>query len=397
MSAVAQYRVRAGDGLERIAKRLGTTEAALRAANPEKLGRRSAMIHPGDVLVVPQRGGRPTQQTRQVAQLTPSTQRGVSLLRTPLPAGGLAPARPGTAAAIASTPRNVRQQHEAAAASFSTRNTEQVTSLQRLLNAGRPAGTAALDEDGDWGPKTREALAAANMRNCIAVPRDKLLIGASLTAMRGEAIAAGNRNPPEVTVPRQPQARVTPEGHGTPVDPAIREVGAYLRGRVQGTGLPRGFELKIAQSLQGQVHVETTNGEDVRTSSAGARGIVQIIPSTAADIVMNDPENLAFLRRTGLIPASVQGAAVRPYIQAHYADDRFNAHLAGMVMFENSLLARQQLGSRASADAIITRARRLYHGGPDRSNWGPVNAAYDGKVQRAINGMLRRGELLTRV
>lgn len=397
MSAVAQYRVRAGDGLERIAKRLGTTEAALRAANPGKLSRRSAMIHPGDILLVPQRPGTLTQapaQRNSQAQPRATTAGGVALRRQG-PISGFAAPRAGTATFLARISPAQRQQFQAVANTFNTRDFDQNQALQRAMNAARPAGTAAIPEDGHWGPKSAAALLGVYARHCIVAQAGKPLNGLVLAALRAEAQAAGVRVPPEV--PRATAPLRTPPGHGTPVDPAIRRVSAHIRSRIAASGLPAGFELKIAQSLQGQVHIETSNGTDVRTSDKGARGVIQVIPETAVNIVVKNPENEAFLREAGVIPAHIQGAALDPYIRAHYKDPTFNTYLGGFVMLENAEVARRELGSRASPAAIMERARRIYHGGNDRSEWGPVNARYSGKVDRAINRMLRRGELLTQV
>jgi hypothetical protein len=390
---MGQIVVRSGDGLERLARRYNTTPEALRAANPEVFARNpNAMIHPDQLLRAPA-GVRPA------PRVTPSeaARVGASLRPGAAPPArdnrATAPRRPRTNAFIGMVNAQGRRNYATLAANFSIRDREQVTILQRWLNAARPAGAPALEEDGDWGSQTREALHLHNVRFGVRTAASQLMSADTLITLRAEGLAAVGRLQ-HMPFHRAPPPPPSP-GARTPVDQYIREIGAHLETRIQGSGLPRGFALVIAQSLQGQVHVETTNGTDIRTSRAGAQGILQVMPETARDIVSNFPANEAFLRRAGLIPANVQGREqVRTYISAHFTENRLNTYLAGLIMLDAAQLAQRRVGRRASSETLINYTRRLYHGGPNTAGWGQYNRRYPGAVQLAVRAMDRAGNLL---
>lgn len=97
--------------------------------------------------------------------------------------------------------------------------------------------------------------------------------------------------------------------------------------------------------LRGIWKTESAEGKNMR-SSAGARGHMQIMPETQRKL-----EDRA-------------GREMNP-------DD------LGDALTMASELMRENL---AAAKGDVTTALRMYHGGWDRSQWGPVNAAYAGKV-----------------
>lgn len=103
--------------------------------------------------------------------------------------------------------------------------------------------------------------------------------------------------------------------------------------------------------VRGQWRVESGNGtarnkDGVIRSSVGARGDFQIMPETQA----------VFEQRNG----------------RKYDVDSFQGSLElyADIMKENMQLAKGD----------VTTALRIYHGGTNRRNWGPVNAAYAPKV-----------------
>lgn len=103
--------------------------------------------------------------------------------------------------------------------------------------------------------------------------------------------------------------------------------------------------------VRGQWWVESRSGtarneDGVIRSSVGARGDFQIIPETQA----------VFEQRNG-----------RKYDTDNFQD---SLELYADIMRENMQLAKGD----------VTTALRIYHGGTNRRNWGPVNAAYAPKV-----------------
>lgn len=116
----------------------------------------------------------------------------------------------------------------------------------------------------------------------------------------------------------------------------------------QYAGVPEGV-------ARGQWMQESTNGTRL-TSPAGARGHFHSMPATTA----------TWQQRTGKT----------------YNVDDFNqaAELWAHTMKENMQLA----------GGDVTRALRIYHGGTNEKNWGPINAAYAGAVFK--HGGLDGGE-----
>lgn len=100
-----------------------------------------------------------------------------------------------------------------------------------------------------------------------------------------------------------------------------------------------------ASALRGMWRVESGEGSNLR-SAAGARGHFQTMPTT----------QVTWETRTG-----------RKYNPDDFTD---SLTLAALTMEENMRLAKGDLPT----------ALRIYHGGTDRRNWGPVNATYAGKV-----------------
>src|SRR5690606_29909644 len=100
--------------------------------------------------------------------------------------------------------------------------------------------------------------------------------------------------------------------------------------------------------VRGQWRVESGNGtaqrdaQGIITSEAGARGDFQIMPQTQAVIEA----------RTG-----------KKYDVRNFQD---SLEMYAHIMRENMQLAKGD----------VTTALRIYHGGTDRANWGPKNAAY---------------------
>ncbi|UYA98979.1 internal virion protein [Xanthomonas phage vB_Xar_IVIA-DoCa9] len=100
--------------------------------------------------------------------------------------------------------------------------------------------------------------------------------------------------------------------------------------------------------VRGQWRVESGNGraqkdaQGIITSEAGARGDFQVMPQTQAVIEA----------RTG-----------KKYDVRNFQD---NLEMYAHIMRENMQLAKGD----------VTTALRIYHGGTNRANWGPKNAAY---------------------
>ncbi|WWO60260.1 peptidoglycan transglycosylase [Xanthomonas phage SB3] len=109
--------------------------------------------------------------------------------------------------------------------------------------------------------------------------------------------------------------------------------------------------------MRGQWSVESSQGTQL-TSPAGARGHFHSMPKTTA----------TWEQRSGK--------------KFNVDDFASAAELYAMTMQENMQLA----------GGDMERALRIYHGGTDEKNWGPINAAYAGKVIKA--GGLDGGESL---
>ncbi|UYA98875.1 hypothetical protein IVIADoCa7_49 [Xanthomonas phage vB_Xar_IVIA-DoCa7] len=107
--------------------------------------------------------------------------------------------------------------------------------------------------------------------------------------------------------------------------------------------------------MRGQWAVESAQGKQL-TSPAGARGHFHSMPKTTA----------TWEQRTGK--------------KFNVDDFASAAELYAVTMQENMQLA----------DGDVERALRIYHGGTNEANWGPINAAYTGKVIKA--GGLDGGE-----
>ena len=108
-------------------------------------------------------------------------------------------------------------------------------------------------------------------------------------------------------------------------------------------GLPKGLLTNIV------LHGEKSNADQV--SSAGAKTVFQIIPQT-------------------------RDAILKKYKIDAYESDKNSALAAGYLLKE--ALDR----NNGNIEAAIGE----YHGGTDRTNWGPVNKAYRQRVLNAMNG-----------
>jgi hypothetical protein len=113
-----------------------------------------------------------------------------------------------------------------------------------------------------------------------------------------------------------------------------------------------GIPVELIRSIR--VDGERSNNNQV--SSAGARTVYQIIPETRASII----------RKHGVDP-----------------------YLSDVNAAEGAALLLKEALNRNDGNPIM--AAREYHGGPDRSRWGPANAAYRDRVAQGLSRLASRG------